>query len=183
MNLQLPYRFLGLGSPTGAATIFQVAQVGMALSLFGGGLHAAESAPATNAPTATAVEKPSVPYTYPAPPFNALAWRPYPGLFNTWLREQNPEFNNWNIGAWSRFRYERRATFLWGCCRWSVVSLWSLRPIDGPFATGDRLRPGRQSSLARRRAASPRRCRRHSPDCCLCNDAVEGGDDWRRNAA
>ena len=111
MNLQLPYRFLGLGSPTGAATIFQVAQVGMALSLFGGGLHAAESAPATNAPTATAVEKPSVPYTYPAPPFNALAWRPYPGLFNTWLREQNPEFNNWNIGAWSRFRYESRNYF------------------------------------------------------------------------
>ena len=65
--------------------------------------------------TAAVIPVPSVTnapaYTYPPPQPNALAWRPYPGLLNTWLRQQSPEFNKWNIGAWERFRYESRNYF------------------------------------------------------------------------
>jgi len=59
----------------------------------------------------TAAAVPASTYSYPPPQPNALAWRPYPGLLNTWLRQQSPEFNKWNIGAWERFRYESRNYF------------------------------------------------------------------------
>jgi hypothetical protein len=50
-------------------------------------------------------------WVYPPPPPNPLAWKPYPGLLDTWLREQSPQFNRWTFGAWERFRYESRNYF------------------------------------------------------------------------
>ncbi|MFO1460002.1 MAG: hypothetical protein U1G08_11380 [Verrucomicrobiota bacterium] len=93
-----------------ASTLPPIAKAGMALALVGGGLQAADPVATTNAPAASPAPVPA-PYTYPAPQFNPLAWQPYPGLLNTWLREQSPEFNKWNVGAWERFRYESRNYF------------------------------------------------------------------------
>jgi len=64
-------------------------------------------------PTPAAASPPATPpaYVYPPPPPNPLAWRPYPGLLDTWLREQSPAFNRWTFGAWERFRYESRNYF------------------------------------------------------------------------
>ncbi len=64
------------------------------------------SAPPAATPASPAVATPD--YVYPAPPVSPLAYRPYPGLLDGWLREQAPEFNHWTLGAWGRFRYESR---------------------------------------------------------------------------
>ncbi|HRI12397.1 MAG TPA: alginate export family protein [Verrucomicrobiota bacterium] len=37
--------------------------------------------------------------------------QPYPGLINTWLRQQAPEFEHWDLGVQERFRFESKNYF------------------------------------------------------------------------